>query len=144
MSTTVAAAPRSPSAMSGHVHGLVRLWRPPRHALHRRRPTASRDPRRRCHLQRRALHWQLRCPSTGAPTNYAIIISCNPDSGASARASRDYAIIISCNPDNDVGAGSASHRRKAATNDDKVDNARHPPVPLLLSTGDPHHLIYVG
>ena len=38
MSTTTAAVPSSPSATSGHVHGPVRLLRPPRRALHRQRP----------------------------------------------------------------------------------------------------------
>ena len=50
-STTTAAAPRSPSATFGHVHGPVRLLRPPRHALHRRWPAAPQDRRRRRHLQ---------------------------------------------------------------------------------------------
>ena len=38
MSTTTAAVPSSPSATSGHVHGPVRLLRPPRRALHRQCP----------------------------------------------------------------------------------------------------------
>ncbi|XP_066341978.1 large ribosomal subunit protein uL2-like [Miscanthus floridulus] len=87
----------------------------------------------------------------GVSKDYAIVISHNLDSGASARASRDYAISISRNPNNGIEAGGASHRRKAAMNDDKVDDARHPPVPLLLwqrwslhSKGGSHHLIYVG
>ena len=70
--------------------------------------------------------------TTGASRDYAIIISHNPDNGASAGASRDYAIIISRNPDNGVWAGGASHRRKAATNDGKADDARHPPWLLFL------------
>ena len=110
-------------------------------------------------------------PSAGASRDYAIVISHNPDNGTSAKASRDYAIVISrnpdnddsvgasrdyaivisCNLDNDVWAGGASRRRKAAMNDGEADDARHPPVPLLLrqrrpllSKGGPHHLIYVG
>ncbi|XP_066392009.1 uncharacterized protein [Miscanthus floridulus] len=93
-------------------------------------------------------HW---CPSAGASSDYAIVISRNPDSGTSAGASRDYAIVISHNPDSGVRAGSTSRQRKAAMNDDQVDDARHSPVSLLLrqwrpllSTSDPHHLIYVG
>ena len=89
--------------------------------------------------------------SARASGDYAIVISRNPDNGASAGASRDYAIIISHNPDNDIWARGASHRRKAATNDSKADDAWHPPVPLLLwrqqallSKGGQHHLIYVG
>ena len=39
-STTTAAAPRSPSATPGHVHGPVHLLQPPRHTLHRLRPAA--------------------------------------------------------------------------------------------------------
>ena len=109
--------------------------------------------------------------SVGASRDYAIVISCNPDSGASTRASRDHAIVISRNPDNDTSvrvsrdyaivisrspdngaqAGGVPRRRKAATNDDKTDNAQHLPVHLLLQwkrtllgKGGRHHLIYVG
>ena len=89
--------------------------------------------------------------SARASRDYAIVISRNPDNGTSAGLSRDYAIVISCNLDNGVWAGGVSHRRKAATNDGKADDARHPPVPLvlqqqwpLLSKGSLHHLIYIG
>ena len=47
-------------------------------------------------------------PSARASSDYAIVISRNPNNGTSARASRDYAIIISRNPDNGVWAGGAS------------------------------------
>ena len=42
---------------------------------------------------------------TGAPRDYAIVISHNPNNGTSARASRDYAIVISRNPNNGVWTG---------------------------------------
>ncbi|XP_066361170.1 large ribosomal subunit protein uL2-like [Miscanthus floridulus] len=80
----------------------------------------------------------------------AIIVSRNPDSDASAGASGDYAIIASHNPDNGVRAGNPSHQRRSTANDGEVDNARRPPVPLLLqqqrllSKGGMHHLIYIG
>ena len=60
------------------------------------------------------------------------MISHNPDNGTSAGASRDYAIVISRNPNNGVSTGGVSHRRKAAMNDGKTDNAQHPLVHLLL------------
>ena len=89
--------------------------------------------------------------STGASRDYAIVVSRNPDSDASARVSGDYAIVASHNPDNGIRTGNASRQRKAATHDGKADDVRHPPTTLLLrqqwpllSTGSPHHLIYVG
>ena len=70
--------------------------------------------------------------SVGASRDYAIVISRNPNNGTFTRASGDYAIVISRNPDNGVWTGGASRQRKAATNDGKADDARHPLVPLLL------------
>ena len=71
-------------------------------------------------------------PSARASRDCAIVISRNPDNDASVGASRDYAIVISRNPDNGVWAGGASRRRKAAMNNGKTDDTRHPLVPLLL------------
>ena len=62
-------------------------------------------------------------PSARASSDYAIVISRNPDNGASTEASRDYAIVISHNPDNGIWAGGASRRRKAATNDGEANDA---------------------
>ena len=151
MSTTAAAAPRSPLATSWHIHRPVHLLRPPCHALHQRCPAAPQDPQRRRHLQCRAPRRRLWCPFAGASGDYANVISRNPDNGTSTRASRDYAIVISRNPDNGTWAGGVSRQGKATTNDGKADDARHPLVPLLLrwqwpllSKGGLHHLIYVG
>ena len=70
--------------------------------------------------------------SAGASRDYDVVISRNPDNGASAGASRDYAIVISRNPDNGVWAGDGRRRRKATMNDGEANDARHLPVPLLL------------
>ncbi|XP_066380607.1 large ribosomal subunit protein uL2-like [Miscanthus floridulus] len=43
--------------------------------------------------------------SAGTPRDYAVVISHNPDNGASIETPGDYAIIISRNPNNGIGAG---------------------------------------
>ncbi|XP_066334153.1 large ribosomal subunit protein uL2x-like [Miscanthus floridulus] len=67
-----------------------------------------------------------------ASGDYAIVVSHDPDSDASARASGDYTIITGHNPDNGVRAGNPSCQRRSTANDGEVDDARRPPVPLLL------------
>ncbi|XP_066341642.1 uncharacterized protein [Miscanthus floridulus] len=83
------------------------------------------------------------CPRTTPSSSAATLIT--------APLLGHLGIVISRNPDNSVWVGGASRQRKAATHNGKADDVRHPPVPLLLrqqwpllSTGGPHHVIYVG
>ena len=106
----------------GRVHGPGRLLRSPCHALHRRRPGRVHGPARLlrspCHaLHRRHLRWILEGAtiyddSAGTSGDYAIVVSRDPGSDATAMTSGDYAIIPSHNPDNGVWAGNASRQKE--------------------------------